>query len=283
MKKTGILLLSVMLLCGCGTTASPESTTAPAEETASQQEKTISTAQLQSYMHYHSVTPDNWEDYFTCQVEDIQKRDIFGEEGLIYITGPILRMKDGYIYGSDLVMRFTVQANAAKLFLNHETGEEVPAKYGSDESINNTIDVTAAWIERNDSGTYIPIDYRTTNKTGQGVFSDIPLDIIWTYTLNDLKMVKSIGSVYSLDIPDDVWNDDGSGQYIVVDFSDMRVNPKSISKVYFYRSGRKTVMNTSGIVIEETTDEQLNLRTDSQSEAYACWELETYLGKQADQ
>ena len=212
MKRLVAVVCSTLLFAGCA--GAGGSGTAPAAGGSSAANlDAVNSSELASYISREEVTPENWENFFTAEVEHNVKLDAFGEDVGEYEEGVALRLKDNYIAGDDLVMRFEVQSTTTSEYVDRESGEVVEPQWEMSPRVRlNQVDVIGSNIGGYNNPYYM-VDYVSayrnsgTDVNGDGIQeAEKP-----HYELNSLAMTKSIGSVVLFDLPEDKWMTDENG------------------------------------------------------------------------
>ncbi|MBR3346381.1 MAG: hypothetical protein IKG37_04820, partial [Solobacterium sp.] len=138
--------------------------------------------------------------------------DLFGEDVGEYDEGVALRLKDNYIAGDDLVMRFIVNATTKSDYVDTVTGEPVTLSWDDSRTKENTRDIRGSSIGGYDTP-YMMLDYVSAYRNNAYDRNDdgVPDLELPHYTLNSIEMVKSIGTVVLFDLPEDKWMTDENG------------------------------------------------------------------------
>lgn len=247
MKKTFTLLLSTLLLAGCGTaTGSSAATASSGGESAKSSLEAVKSTELTSYITKEAVTPENWENYFTAEVEHNVKLSAFDEDEGDYEEGVCLRIKDNYIAGDDLVMRFVVSAVTNSDYIDKDSGEIVEMPYNEPRKRENTVDVLGSNIGGYNNAYYM-VDYvnayhtNVYDRDNNGTMEyEAP-----HYTLNSLEMVKSKGNVILFDLPEEKWfTDEETG----VKFFRV-LNEETGIYMEYYMNGGVKALSSSGEVL----------------------------------
>lgn len=147
--------------------------------------KVISQEELEQYKKEISITKDNWKDYIVTEDTRTEIKDAFGKVTNIH-EGTMLKLKDnicGYI-----ILKVKVN-NKDLAYLNTDEQQIVTIIGGSDDKNYNQL--------------------RTSVKTR----TDKDIEIYNNrYTLNDLECIEVMGYLYTIDLPDNIWQTDKEGK-----------------------------------------------------------------------
>lgn len=139
--------------------------------------KIISNEEFSQYITEIPVTTENWKEYFECKDITKEEKDAFGEvTGIAKLTQ--LKLKDN-IYGY-LILKFKIDNNLTILNRNE-------AIITVDKQYTNINDFASLKNKSND----------------KNVFD-------FTISMNELNCIQVKGNLYKIDLPDDIWQDDGS-------------------------------------------------------------------------
>lgn len=138
--------------------------------------KIISQEEFSQYITELPVTTENWKDYFECKDITKESKNAFGEVTSIGKTTQ-LKLKDN-IYGCLIL----------KLKINKDL-----VAFDREEAI---ITVNRQYINLNDS---ISLKNKSNDKN----------NFDGTISMNELTCIQVKGSLYKIDLPDNIWQDNG--------------------------------------------------------------------------
>lgn len=249
MKKKSICILGAVLClsltaCGGTGTAQTESDSTANAKSSKTDNKTdsnevmITADELLSYREEVTLTPDNWEDYFTIgDFSYVANDSSYDAKPGETVNSKTLNFKEGehLVADQDLNLKFTYTLTCtAASYFNQETGEDVESD-AAQYSVGKTSDEDSMI-----SGRVLNIGAATlySDKTvSYGYESDgvsEGLQKTWDIeNVQDFKLSIVEGTLYQVNIPDDKWNTDKEhGRYIVVEYSD-----DSDRNYYMFESG----------------------------------------------
>lgn len=258
MKRKAICVMSVALClgltaCGGKSTESDKTSSTASEETSTKKggsETTITQEDLKSYLEEVTITPDNWEDYFS--VEDysyVSEDNIDGKIGET-VNAKILTAKDNVVASDDLTLEFTYTSTCTEAkYFDMNTGEYITDSTDSAQYYVGQASEETAYM----SGRGIKVGnvYLYRDKVVNGsIYSVDNQDAFLEKTceVSDFKLSSASGTVNIVKIPDDKWNTDKDhGRYLVLDDDGLTY--------YLFESGESSWNSMDSIDWDEESDE----------------------------
>ena len=127
--------------------------------------KILTQEELSKYIKEIPITTDNWKDYVTMENKTEEEEDTFGEV-IGYINKHYLKIKGDNIYGYLLL-----EVNFTDKTYNDNLKTNINVTSGQETNLN-------------------VLDIRNSDKT---------------YNINDLQCTRLKGKLYTIDLPDDIW------------------------------------------------------------------------------
>lgn len=154
--------------------------------------KIITQEELAKYTTELPITTDNWKDYIELEDKEEEQKDAFGEITRIdkYTS---LKMKDNNVYGY-----ITIQ---------YEITNKNLLAFPNDPTQTTTI--------YNGNSSYMYINFINDKNNNKSITKDK------TFTINDMKCNRIKGKLYTIDLPNNIWQVDEQGkEYITIELTE---------------------------------------------------------------
>lgn len=209
--------------CGGKSTGNDKNSSASSEESTTKKsgsEITITQEDLKSYLEEVTITPDNWEDYFSMEdYSYVSEDNIDGKIGET-VNAKILSAKDNVVASDDLTLEFTYTSTCTEAkYFDMSTGEYITDSTDSAQYYVGQASEETAYM--NGRGMKVGNVYLYRDKSVNGsIYSVEGHDVLLEKTceVSDFKLSSASGTVNIVKIPDDKWNTDKEhGRYLVLD------------------------------------------------------------------
>ena len=134
-------------------------------KTETKETKTLTQEELSKYIKEIPITTDNWKDYVTIENKKVENKDQFGDV-ISYTNQYYTKIKENNIYGYLLL------------------------KVNWNDRVNENDSASIEVMSGRDTDIFIPF---------------ISTENVKTYTINDFQCIKLKGNLYTIDLPDDIW------------------------------------------------------------------------------
>lgn len=169
------------------------------------EKKIVTQEQLAQYTTELPITIDNWKNYIELEDKEEEQKDAFGEITRIekYTS---LKMKDNNVYGY--------------ITIEYEITDKNLLEYPDYPTQTTTI--------YNGNSSYRYINFITDKNNNKSITKDR------TFTINDMKCNRIKGKLYTIELPDDIWETNSDGKkYITIEPSEKyKQNVKGDNEYY---------------------------------------------------